>query len=165
MYQVNVWIHILMAAVWVGGLIYTAAVVVPYAVSQGGEERQRILRGLARRFRLIGWGSLLILLLTGLGNLLLRLSPIGVGQLLNGEAFDPNKVDRFIAIWLPWKLLLVGVMTGLMLYHDINSIRAARSYKGSAENAPGNRSGSMAAALATFLAIAVLYVSVRLVRG
>jgi uncharacterized membrane protein len=56
LYHINVWIHLVMAAVWVGGLIYTAAVVVPFAVSHEASERQRILRGLARRFRWIGWG-------------------------------------------------------------------------------------------------------------
>ncbi|HWP41601.1 MAG TPA: CopD family protein [Blastocatellia bacterium] len=154
-----------MAAIWVGGLIYTAAVAVPFAVKHEADERQRILRGLARRFRWIGWGAIVVLILTGIGNLLLRLSPISLRQLFNGEAFDPRVVDRFIAIWLPWKLMLVFVMIGLMLYHDITSIRAARRYEGAADRAPGNRGGSFAAALATLVAIAVLYVSVRLVRG
>src|SRR5215471_5928365 len=118
MYQLNVWIHILMAAVWVGGLIYTAEVVVPYAVTQQPDERQRILRRLGRRFRWIGWGSIAVLVLTGLGNLTLRYSPIRLSQLFNGEAFDPSKVDGFIAIWLPWKLMLFVVMIALMLFHD-----------------------------------------------
>src|SRR5215467_8224695 len=165
MYQLNVWIHIVMAAVWVGGLIYTASVVVPYAVDKEAEERQRILRSFGRRFRWIGWGSIVVLILTGLGNLTLRYSPIRLRQLFNGEAFDPNKVDGFIAVWLPWKLMLVALMIVLMLFHDITSMRAARRYTGPADAAPGNRAGSRAAALATLVAIAILYVSVRLVRG
>jgi len=165
MYQLNVWIHILMAAVWTGGLIYTAAVVVPFAIGHEAEERQRILRGLARRFRWIGWGSIVVLIFTGLGNLVFRLSPIKISQLFNGEAFNPDLVDRFIAIWLPWKLMLVALMIGLMLFHDITSMRAAKKHAGSPEAAPGNRAGSRAAALATLVALAVLYVSVRLVRG
>jgi uncharacterized membrane protein len=165
MYQLNVWIHILMAAIWTGGLIYTAAVVVPFAISHEAQERQRILRGLARRFRWIGWGSIVVLIFTGLGNLVFRLSPIKISQLFNGEAFNPDLVDRFIAIWLPWKLMLVAVMVGLMLFHDITSMRAAKKYGGSPGDAPGNRAGSRAAALATLVALAVLYVSVRLVRG
>jgi len=165
LYHINVWIHLVMAAVWVGGLIYTAAVVVPYAVSHEASERQRILRGLARRFRWIGWGSIVVLMLTGIGNLVLRYSPISIGQIFNGDVFDPNKVERLIAIWLPWKLMLVLVMIGLMLFHDITSIRAAKRYEGSPDAAPGNRAGSSAAALATLIAIAILYVSVRLVRG
>lgn len=165
MYEISVWIHILMAAIWVGGLVYTAAVAVPFAVSQGGEERQRTLRGLGRRFRRIGWGAIVVLIITGLGNLLLRPSPVRLNQLLNGEAFDPQRVYEPIATWLPWKLILIAVMVALMIYHDITSTRAARMHEGSAETAPGNRGGSMAAALATLLAIAILYVSVRLVRG
>jgi uncharacterized membrane protein len=165
MYQLNVWLHVLMATIWVGGLIYTSAVVIPFALSKQGEERQQIIRGLARRFRMIGWVSIVILFLTGLGNLLLRLSPIRLEQLVNGEAFDPTKVDGFIARWLAWKLLLVFLMIALMLYHDITSLAAAKQHEGKSGNPPHNRAGSIAAALATLLAILVVYISVRLVRG
>ena len=153
-----------MAAVWVGGLVYTAAVVVPFAVSHEARERQRILRGLARRFRWIGWGSIVVLILTGIGNLVLRYRPISIGQIFNGDVFNPEK-EPLLAIWLPWKLMFVAVMIGLMLFHDITSMRAAKRYAGSPDDAPGNRAGSRAAALATLVALAVLYVSVRLVRG
>lgn len=165
MYFLNVWIHILAAAVWTGGLIYTAAVAVPFALSHPVEERQRILRGLGRRFRWIAWGSIVVLIITGIGNLMLRLTPIKFSQILNGELFDPEKVERLVAIWLPWKLMLVIVMIGLMAFHDITSIQAAKRHEGSPDSAPGSRAGSRAAALVTLVAILVLYVSVRLVRG
>jgi len=165
MYQICVWIHILMAITWVGGLIYTAAVVVPLAVRREPVERQRMLRMFGRRFRWIGWGAVAVAIVTGLGNLTLRYSPIKIGQLFNGEAFQVGKVDEFTAIWLPWKLFLVALMILLMAFHDITSMRAARKYQGDPEAAPGNRAGSAAAALATLVALAVIYVSVRLVRG
>src|SRR2546422_3832011 len=166
MYFLSVWIHILAAAVWTGGLIYTAAVAVPFALTQPVDERQRILRGLARRFRWIGWGSVVVLIITGIGNLVLRLTPIKFSQIFNGDVFNPEKVERLIAIWLPWKLMLVVVMIALMAFHDVTSIQVARRYEeGSPDSAPGNRAGSRAAALATLIAILVLYVSVRLVRG
>jgi copper resistance protein D len=165
MYFLNVWIHILAAAVWTGGLIYTAAVVVPFALAHPVDERQRILRGMGRRFRWIGWGSIIVLIITGIGNLSLRLTPIKLSQIFNGDVFNPEKVERLIAIWLPWKLMLVIVMIALMAFHDITSIQAAKRHEGSPDSAPGNRMGSRAAALATLIAILVLYVSVRLVRG
>src|SRR5262245_19467116 len=115
----NVWIHILMAAVWVGGLIYTAAVVVPFAVTHDAKERQRILRGLGRRFRRIGWVTIAVLVLTGIGNLVWRVTPIRLGQIFNGEVFDARKVEEPIATWLPWKLAFIVVMIALMLFHDI----------------------------------------------
>jgi hypothetical protein len=56
-------------------------------------------------------------------------------------------------------------MIGLMAFHDVTSIQAAKHSEGSPDTASGNRLGSRAAALATLVAILVLYVSVRLVRG
>ena len=165
MYFLNVWLHILAAAIWTGGLIYTAAVVVPFALGHQPGERQRILRALGRRFRWIGWSSIGVLIVTGIGNLILRLSPIRFSQILNGDVFNPDKVERLIAVWLPVKLLLVVSMIGLMVFHDVTSMRAAKKFQGDPDAAPGNRAGSRAAALATLIAIAVLYVSVRLVRG
>ena len=154
-----------MAAIWVGGLLYTMLVVIPYAISQEAESRQRLLRGIAHRFRLMGWGTVVILIITGLTNLMTRYSPIRIGQLFNGEAFDAERVDPFIATWLPGKLALFVLMIVLMAYHDYTSIRAAKQYEAARETAPGHRAGSMAAALATLLAIAILYLSVRMVRG
>ena len=165
MYFLSVWLHILAAAVWVGGLIYTAAVAVPFALTYEASERQRILRGLARRFRWIGWGSIGVLIITGIGNLILRLTPVKFSQILNGDLFNPDKVEQLLAIWLPWKFMLVILMIGLMAFHDVTSLQAAKKFEGSPDSAPGNKMGSRAAALATLLAIAVLYVSVRLVRG
>src|SRR5262249_57041136 len=98
MYQICVWIHILMAITWVGGLIYTAAVVVPLAVRREPVERQQMLRMFGRRFRWIGWGAGAISILTGLCNLTLRYSPVRLGQLVNGEAFHMVKAGEFTAI-------------------------------------------------------------------
>ena len=125
MYFISVWLHILAAAVWVGGLIYTAAVVVPFAISHQGEERQRILRGLGRRFRWIAWGSMVVSIVTGIGNLLLRLTPISLSQIFNGDVFDPE-CGRPTAL-LPWTNVLL-VMIGLMAFHD-SQCRAANATK------------------------------------
>lgn len=172
MYKLNVWVHIVMATVWTGGLIYTAAVVIPYALSKEGDERQQIIRGLARRFRRIGWGSILVLILTGILNIFFRASSSRRFYLPDSETSATADVligqygydSRFLT-WLGVKLLLVFLMIGLMLFHDITSLNAAKRHEGKEGSPPGNRLGSMAAAAATLLAIAVLYVSVRLVRG
>lgn len=154
-YILSVWIHVLLACIWVGGLIYTAAVVVPFAVKHPPAERQSILRGLARKFRMIGWTSVVLLVITGFYNATQRYAVEGPGDL-----FDKTRVS----FWLPRKLELFTLMVLLMLFHDITSVRAAKKYEGSPESAPGNRLGSIAAAIATLLALGVLYCSVRLVR-
>src|SRR6185295_16399013 len=116
LYILSVWIHVLLACIWVGGLIYTAAVVVPFAVKQSPEERQRILRGLARKFRMIAWSSIVLLVITGFYNATQRYAIDGIGAL-----FDKTRVG----FWLPRKLEFFTLMVLLMLIHDITSIRAA----------------------------------------
>jgi uncharacterized membrane protein len=156
LYILSVWLHILLACIWVGGMIYTAAIVIPFAVKQSPDERQRIIRGQARKFRMIGWTSVVLLAITGVYNATQRFALDGIGGL-----FDKQRVG----FWLPRKLEFFVLMVLLILFHDIVSVRAAKQSKGSPATAPGNPLGSIAAALATLLALVVLYCSVRIVRG
>jgi copper resistance protein D len=158
LYNVSVWIHVLLACIWVGGMFYTAAVVVPFAVKHSPDERQRILRGLARKFRMIGWSSVVLLLITGLINVTQRDHLSNIGEAF-GAVFDKSRGD----FWLQRKVEIFVLMVVLMLFHDITSIRAAKKSVGSPDTAPGNKLGSIAAAVALLLAIVVLYCSVRLV--
>jgi putative copper export protein len=166
MYQFNVWLHIVFATIWVGGLIYTMAVVIPYALSLKKEERQPLLRGLARRFRRIGWTALALLFVTGFINFYYRTRHMNAdtGSLTDTKVVGDPIVEEFMK-WLGIKLGFVIVMVGLMLFHDITSIRDAKRHEGKSGPAPHNRAGSIAAALATLLAILIIYASVRLVRG
>jgi putative copper export protein len=59
-------VHLLAAAVWVGGTVALVAVAVPYARSLRGEERAAALSQLGRRWRPLGWGALAVLVVTGL---------------------------------------------------------------------------------------------------
>jgi Predicted integral membrane protein len=156
LYILSVWLHVLLACIWVGGMIYTAAVVIPFAVKHGPDERQRIIRGQARKFRMIGWTSVVLLAITGVYNATQRYALDGIGGL-----FDKTRVG----FWLPRKLEFFVLMVLLVLFHDIMSTRAAKRSKGSPAAASGNRLGSIAAAIATLLALVVLYFSVRIVRG
>jgi copper resistance protein D len=159
MYKFVVWLHILMATVWVGGLIYTAAVVIPFAVSLGEKERQPVIRGLARRFRRIGWGAIVLLALTGIINIYNRIDIIK--ETTHGDS--SVAIAAFMKL-IGIKLALVLVMIGLMLYHDITSLRDARRSAESGAATQHNRGGSIAAAIATLLAVAILFVSVLIVR-
>src|SRR5262245_60253623 len=107
LYIISVWIHVLLACVWVGGLVYTAAVAVPFAAKQSPEERRRILRGLARKFRMIAWSSIVLLLITGFYNATQRFAVTSIGDL-----FDKTRVG----FWLPRKLEFFTVMVLLILF-------------------------------------------------
>jgi uncharacterized membrane protein len=105
-------IHLLAAVVWVGSMIFFSLVVMP-ALRQGlpPPQRQELIRVLGRRYRIVGWVSIGVLLATGL-LMAWRHGVVwssGFGQLLS------------------FKLVLVGVMLALTALHDLSiGPRAAR---------------------------------------
>jgi len=58
-------VHVLAAAVWVGGTVALVFVGVPVVARLEGEARSRSMRQLGRRWRPIGYGALLVLGVTG----------------------------------------------------------------------------------------------------
>lgn len=111
-YLVAVWLHILAAAVWVGGFVFIAAVAVPIARRQEfGAVRGPLIRLLGRRFRWVGWGSLLVMVATGLVTLAYR--GVGPKELLSAS-FWTSPFGRTLAL----KLGLVALMLALTAIHD-----------------------------------------------
>ena len=66
MYDLLVVVHVVSAAVWVGGVVALTFVVVPVAQQQTGPIRGELLRDLGRRWRPIGWGALALAIATGI---------------------------------------------------------------------------------------------------
>lgn len=59
-------LHVLAAAVWIGGSVALVFVAVPVILRLEGEARASSLRELGRRWRALGYGSLAVLVPTGL---------------------------------------------------------------------------------------------------
>jgi|TARA_B100000315_G_scaffold245195_1_gene270796 uncharacterized membrane protein len=63
------WVHILAACTWIGGMISMTLVIVPVNRSiQDFVLRNKIIKNVAFRFKYLGWGSIIILILTGIFN-------------------------------------------------------------------------------------------------
>ena len=90
-------VHLLAAAVWVGGTVALVFVAVPPVQRLEGEERGRLLREFGRRWRPIGWSALGIAIVTG-AILAARAS-----------AFDTAST-RF-----DWVLAIKGALVGLLV--------------------------------------------------
>lgn len=72
LYLISVWIHILAATVWIGGMLFLVLVVVPW-LRQGDRANAAVfLRETGKRFRNVGWTCFGILLVTGSFNLWVR---------------------------------------------------------------------------------------------
>lgn len=152
-----VYLHILAAITWVGGLVYLGAVVVPATRHLGLDERQRqrVFAELGRRMRVLGWGALGVLVLTGAAMLALR--GVALADLWSGAG-------RFMVL-LRTKLALVAALVAVLLVHDALGVAASRAAPGSAEAARLRRRASWLGRMATVLSLAVVYYAVRLVRG
>jgi uncharacterized membrane protein len=66
------WIHLLAAATWVGSQVFMFVAVVPALRTLDEAARHRAVLVLNRRFAWLGWGALVVLVLTGTNNVMQR---------------------------------------------------------------------------------------------
>jgi uncharacterized membrane protein len=97
-------VHLLAAAVWVGGTVALVFAAVPPLQRLEGPDRARLLRELGERWRPIGWASLVVAIATG---------AVIAGR---ENAFDttPNDFDVVLAV----KGALVGLLVAGAYLHD-----------------------------------------------
>jgi uncharacterized membrane protein len=101
-----VWVHLLAAISWIGGTIFLSVVLVPVLKSEPfASQRALLFRTIARRFRVVVWGGIAVLLFTG--PLLLHQRGIPIT--------DPSAWPVVLAA----KLELVTILLLLTLTHDL----------------------------------------------
>jgi uncharacterized membrane protein len=71
-YLVSVWIHILAAMTWMGGMVLFVVAVMPYFRGRPETERAAFLEWFGGRFRSLTWTCFSLLAITGLFNLWMR---------------------------------------------------------------------------------------------
>lgn len=59
-------LHVLATVSWIGGMIYINAVLMPSLSALGPESRGTLMQAAAKRFAIVSWSSVVVLLLTGL---------------------------------------------------------------------------------------------------
>ncbi len=161
-YLISIWLHILAAATWIGAMVFFAAVVVP--LLRRDELRAHapmLIRSMGARYRVLGWISLVVLIVTGVANLYFR----GISVAVLSEA-------RFFAQgfgkWLAWKLALVLVVLVLTVLHEVvvgkgalnafqhgNQTRAERA----------RRAASWIGRTTMLVSLAIVWFAVLMVRG
>jgi putative copper export protein len=97
-------VHLLAAAVWVGGTVALVFAAVPPLQRLEGAERARLLRELGERWRPIAWTSLAVAIATGL---------IIAGR---DNAFDTTPTDFDVVLAV--KGALVGLLVAGAYLHD-----------------------------------------------
>jgi putative copper export protein len=100
-------VHLLAAGVWLGGTVALVFAGVPAIRTLEGDARGRTMRELGRRWRPWGWGSMGVLVLTGL----VLANEHGA---LHRETLLHTEFGRVVLV----KAVLVAILIGGALLHD-----------------------------------------------
>jgi len=135
-----VWLHVVAAATWVGGVLYAGHLVMPAAARGGRDGLSLLARG-----RAVAWAALAILIVTGLENLR-RMSPVSP--------------------WLAAKLVIVLALLALAAHRDFAVLpRAIRAITEGAEPARTLAGARALDRVLLVLALVVLFLAVGVARG
>lgn len=120
LYLISVWMHVLAAMTWIGGMAVFVIAVMPYFRRQPEEVRAAFLDWFGARFRAVSWACFAILATTGTFNLWAR--GVRPGDFLRRE-WHATAFGQLVLL----KLTLVTVATLLTIFHERTaSARSAR---------------------------------------
>jgi copper resistance protein D len=173
LYHLSVFVHILSAIVWVGGMLFLALVIVPTTRGLPTAERAALFGSIGRRFRTVGWACIALLLVTGTVNSIYR--GVTWTNVLTAELWGSP-----FGTTLALKLGLVAILLGLSAYHDVvigpRSVRAMTDADGAAASPKEQRArlaearrlrvlASYVGRVEAILALLVIALAIMLVRG
>lgn len=105
-------IHVLAAFIWLGGMFFIALVAVPILRKiESPAKRSEILSITAKRFRVVSWIAISVLLVTGLFNAINHGVTIG---LISTGVFFYSYFGKVLTV----KVILVFIMVVLSAIHD-----------------------------------------------
>lgn len=161
LYLLNVFVHVLAAMVWLGGMLFLAAVGAPVLREvEPPDLRARLFSRLGAQFRTVGWISIAVLLVTGILNLHFR--GLLTQEVWTGLDYWTTPYGRVLAA----KIGLVVAMLVLQGIHDFRlGPRASRSEAGSREALRSRRAAAWLARANALLGLVLVWVAVRLARG
>lgn len=161
MYYTSVWLHVLSAALWLGGMAFLVLVIVPTLKSGQVDSAKAadFIYATGMRFRSVGWACLGVLFLTGWFNM--RYRGIGWGDL--GHVPDP------IAHALTLKLILFALVLAVSAVHDfVIGPRATTVWRTAPQSELAQKfrkQAGLAGRVNGLLALAIVYLAVLVARG
>lgn len=106
-YYISVWLHIVGAAFWIGGMLFLPLVLLPGI--KNNPDRKSLLMATGLKFRFYGYIVLAIMFITGLLNIYLR----GISFSLN--FFIMTRYGQLVEL----KIILFVLMLTISLMHDV----------------------------------------------
>lgn len=154
-------VHILAAILWTGSLLFMSLLLVPALRSlKNPPLMAQLIQTVGKRYRVAGWISLGVLLVTGF--LALSLRGIGIAALT-----DPDFWSSPFGQTLGWKLALFASVVALSLAHDLMSgsrLKALRETNPAAAERQ-RRLASWMGRITLVISLAIVLLAIMLVRG
>lgn len=158
-YTLAVYLHLLAALLWLGGMFFLAVVGAPVLrTMEPPELRRRLFHELGLRFRSVGWAAIGLLLVTGV--IILQQRGVLSWSVLGSTEFWSTPFGKALA----WKLLAVTVMVAVSALHDF--VFGPRAGLGAAENREQHRRRALLLARVNGAAgLFLVFWAMRLARG
>ena len=163
LYVAAVFLHIVAAAIWVGGMLFFAIVLVPVVrLPQYRAAAADLVHRTGMRFRYLGWSAIGVIVVTGAYAAAYR--GVGLAE-LSSASFWANGFGRTFGI----KLAVFFVMVVVSLLHDLSMGKEAtkllRAEPMSPKAARVRDNARRAGRLNLVLALAIVVLAVMMVRG
>ena len=150
------WLHVVAAITWIGGMVFLSVVVLPvFRRGSFGADRRLLFQTLARRFRIVVWMTIVLLIVTGP---LLVSSKTGTV-----EASEEWRSLLHVKVWLVAGLVLLTAVHDFWLGPFVGRLR-----RNGSDSSPADqlvvRLSVVVARSGLVLALAVLFIAVALAR-
>ncbi|MFQ5586602.1 MAG: DUF4149 domain-containing protein [Thermodesulfobacteriota bacterium] len=111
MLTVTLFLHLIAALFWVGGMLFLVFIIAPFLMTLEPQDRSRVYQFVGQKYRGLGWIAIILLLITGPLNLYyLGIPPSSIAD----ASFLASKYGRTLLI----KLLLIATLVISSLMHD-----------------------------------------------
>lgn len=162
LYLINVTVHVLSAMFWLGGMFFLGVIGAPVLRAiEPASLRQTLFNELGVRFRMAGWISIAILVVTGIGNLYFR-GWLAWPDVLGSAEFWRSEAGAALML----KLTAVFVMLAVSAVHDFAlGPAASRAAPGSPEALSLRKRAALLARVNALVGIIVVVAAARLARG
>ncbi len=161
-YLLSVWLHVIAATIWLGGMAFLVLVVVPWLRRGDRAQGAVLLRETGRRFRDVGWTCFAVLAATGTFNAYVR------GVRISSFT-DVRFLRSAFGGALALKIALFAIVLLVSAYHDFSlGPRATTAIAADAQGAQAERlrrSAGRLGRLNALLALALYGAAVVVVRG
>ncbi|MGK7369514.1 MAG: DUF4149 domain-containing protein [Candidatus Halalkalibacterium sp. M3_1C_030] len=163
MYHLSVFIHMLSAIFWIGGMLFTVAVLVPASRNRLLADRKgKFFALIGKKFSRISWVLFPVLIITGITNLLAR--GYSLADLVTSTFWDSNFGGNLFI-----KFLLFGMVLILSGIHDFYAGPKAAELMDSKPEDPMTKRfrklSSWVGRANLVFGLIILYYAIRLLRG